>query len=82
MKLLATWVKRGDGCVHQVIIPILEANMDAKCTFCVARDGNAVPTDQLVIVATPNGDYLGCLKCQRIYEGRKRHVDENTNIKP
>lgn len=80
---LVTVLRVGDGTFHQAFIPITkEKPMDAKCTFCVIRDGNAVPTDQLVIVKTPNGDYLGCMKCQRIYEGSKSNVDKNTNTQP
>ena len=75
---LVTVRRTGNGVFKQAFMPITEEKiMNAKCTFCVARDGNAVPTDQLLIVKTLNGDYLACMKCKQIYEGGKRHESEN-----
>lgn len=78
MKLL-TVRRAGDGTFHQATFHfMMEADMKLKCTFCVEQHGNAVKTDQLVLVQTPTGDKLACMNHKRQYENRS-HSHENSN---
>ncbi len=79
---LLTVRRAGDGVFHQASIQaIKERFMPLKCTFCVERNGDAVPTEQWFLVSTPTGDKIACMKCKEGLHGRKGDVN-NTDTQP
>ncbi len=55
--------RAGDGTFHQAFIYSLEEmNMKLKCNLCVKEHGDAVKTDQLLVVKIGGVNYLVCVK--------------------
>lgn len=79
--ILNTVVRFGDGTARQVFMPIEEDNMKSKCDFCVARHGDAVKTDKLVLVTVKGHDYLACSNCAYQIQGGKSHEPANNQPK-
>ncbi len=75
---LNTVRRAGDGAFHQALINIEEdGNMKLKCNLCMKKHGNAVKTDQLLLVTIDGVDYLACIKCVNAVKGGQSH-DDNT----
>lgn len=78
-KQLHTVMREGDGTWLQTY-PYIEEDEDMKlkCNLCVERHGNAVKTDQLVIVTIKGRDYMACIKCANQVKGGTSHDNSNT----
>lgn len=69
---LNTVRRSGDGTFHQAFIySTEEINMKLKCNLCVKEHGDAVKTDQLLLVTINGGDKLVCVRHYERVTGRK-----------
>lgn len=48
-----------------------DADMKLKCNICLEKYGVAIRTDQLVLIRHKNRDYLACIKCGKLYGGKR-----------
>lgn len=74
---LNTVQRAGDGTFHQTLMPILEEDMKLKCTLCVHEHGNAVKTDQLLLMVVKGVEVLACIKHWERITGRKYEPANN-----
>ena len=80
MRML-TVERKGDGSFHQTFHWIeKEIFMKLKCNFCVERDGNAVETENWLLVSTPTGDKIACLDCKDALKGSKGHEPKDHSL--